>query len=99
MLRLGEETATYFGISACMTTCEHPGIAEIRAAQATLVVKNPPGKAGDVRGVGLIPGSGRFLTGGHDNAVQYSGLENSMDRGAWQATLHGVAESEITEGI
>ena len=82
-----------------MTTCEYPGIADIRAAQATLVVKNPPANAGDVRDVGLIPGSGRFLTGGHGNAVQYSCLENSTDRGAWQATVHGVAESEITEGI
>ena len=47
-------------------------------------------KAGDV---GSIPGSGRFPGGGHANPLQYSCLENPMDRGAWQATVHGVAKS------
>ena len=42
-------------------------------------------------GLGLIPGSGRFLEGGHGNTLQYSCLENPMDRGAWWATIHGVA--------
>ena len=46
--------------------------------------------AGDL---GLIPGSGRTLGGGHGNPLQYSCLENPMDRGAWQATIHGVAKS------
>ena len=44
--------------------------------------------AGDA---GFIPGSGRSPEGGHDNPLQYSCLENPMDRGAWQATVHGVA--------
>ena len=47
--------------------------------------------AGDT---GSIPGSGRSLRGGHGNSLQYSGLENPMDRGAWQATVHSVAESD-----
>ena len=42
---------------------------------------------------GLIPGSGRSPEGGHSNSLQYSCLENSMDRGDWWATVHGVAKS------
>ena len=58
-----------------------------------LVVKNPPANAGDVRDMGSIPGLGRSLGQGHGNPLQYSCLENSMDRGAWQATVHRVAQS------
>ena len=47
------------------------------------MVKNLSADAGDVRDEGLIPGSGRFPGGGHGNPLQYSCLENSMDRGAW----------------
>ena len=43
---------------------------------------------------GLIPGSGRSPWGGHVNSLQYTCLENSMDRGAWPATVHGVARSQ-----
>ena len=57
-----------------------------------LVVKNPPANAGDARQVGLIPGLGRSPGGGRGNPLQYSCLENPMDRGAWWATVHGVAE-------
>ena len=53
-----------------------------------LVVKNTPAKAGDLRDAGSIPGSGRSPGGGHGNPLQYSCLENPMDRGAWQATVH-----------
>ena len=56
-----------------------------------LVVKNPPTNVGDA---GLTPGFGRFPGGGHGNPLYYSCLENSMDRGAWQATIHGVAKSQ-----
>ena len=58
-----------------------------------LLVKNLPVNAADIRDPGLIPGSGRSPGGGHGNSLQYSSLENSMDRGAWQATIHGVAKS------
>jgi len=53
------------------------------ASQVALVVKNLPANAGDVRGVGLIPKSGSSPGGGHGNLLQYSYLENPMDRGAW----------------
>ena len=59
-----------------------------------LVVKNLPAKEGEVIDVGSIPGSGRFPGGGHGNPLQYSGLENPMDRGAWQATVHRVGKSQ-----
>ena len=60
-----------------------------------LVVKNLPANAnaGDVRDTGSIPGSGRSYGGGHGNPLQYSCLENPVDRGAWQATVHGVVKS------
>ena len=57
------------------------------------MVKNPPANAGDVGDTGSIPGSGRSPGGGHGNPLQYSCLENSMDRGDWQATVHGVTKS------
>ena len=57
------------------------------------VVKNPPASAGIAGDVGLIPGLGRSLGVGNGNPLQYSSLENSMDRGAWQATVHGVTKS------
>ena len=58
-----------------------------------LVVKNPPAKAGDIRDLGSIPGSGRSPGGGHGNPPQYSRLENPMDRGAWRAIVRGVTKS------
>jgi len=62
-------------------------------SQVALVVTNLPANAGDVRDVGSIPGSGRSSGEGNGNPLQYSCLENSMDRGAWRATVHGVAKS------
>ena len=58
-----------------------------------LVIKNLPANAGDPRDAGLIPGSGRSPGGRHDNPLQYSCLENPMDREAWWATVHGVAQT------
>jgi len=58
------------------------------------VVKNPLASAGDVRDMGLISGSERSPGGGHGNPLQYSCLENPMDRGAWQATVHRIAKSQ-----
>ena len=63
-----------------------------------LVVKNPPASAGDIRDIGLIPGSGKSPGGGNGSPLQYSCLENSMDRRAWWVTFHGVAkESDTTD--
>ena len=64
------------------------------ASQVALVVKNLPANAGDIRDVDLIPGSGRSPGVGHGNPPQYSCLQNSMNRGAWQAMVHGVAKSQ-----
>ena len=63
------------------------------ASQVALMVENPPANAGDLRDAGSIPGSGRSPGEGHGNPLQYSCLENPMDRGAWWATAHGVAKS------
>jgi len=57
------------------------------------VVKNAPANAGDPRDVGLIPGMGRSPGRGNGSPLQCSWLENPMDRGAWGATVHRVAES------
>ena len=59
-----------------------------------LLVKNPPANAGDLGDEGLIPGLGRSPGGGHRNSLQYSCLENPMDRGVWWDTVHGVAKSQ-----
>ena len=58
------------------------------------MVKNLPATAGDIRDVGLIRGSGSSSGGGHGYPLQYSYLENPMDRGAGQATVHGVTKSQ-----
>ena len=58
-----------------------------------MVLKNTLANAGNIRDVGLIPGLGRFPGGRHGNPLQYSCLENPMDRGAWWATVYGVAKS------
>ena len=60
--------------------------------QVVLVVKNLPANAGDIRDACSIPVSGRSPGGGHGNPLQYSCLENPMDRGAWQTTAHGVTK-------
>ena len=63
-----------------------------------LVVKNLPANAGDSRDVGLIPVSGRYLRGGHGSPLQYSCLENPMDKRAWWVTVHkGRKESDTTD--
>ena len=68
------------------------------SAIGDIVVKNPITNTGDKRGVGSIHGSGRSPGVVNGNPLQYSCLENSMDRGAWWATVHGVTkESDMTE--
>ena len=57
----------------------------------------PSASAGDLRAMGSIPGSGRSPGVGHGNPLQYPCLEKTIDRGAWQATVHGVTQSDTTE--
>ena len=61
------------------------------------MVENPPGNAGDTGDVGSIPGLGKTPGEGNGNPLQYSCLGNLMDRGAWQATVHCVAELNMTK--
>ena len=68
-----------------------PGPASLRASFMAQLVKNPLANAGVAREVGLIPGPGRPPRRGNGNPLPYSCLGNPMDRGAWQATIHGVA--------
>ena len=63
------------------------------ASRVALVVKNPPANAGDIRDTGSIPGLGLSPGDGQPNPLQYSCLENPMDRGAWQAVVHSVSKS------
>ena len=63
------------------------------------MVKNLPANAGDLRDSGLIHGLGRSPGGEHGNPLRYSCLENPMDRGAWQATVHRVAKSWTKVGV
>ena len=60
-----------------------------------LTGKEPACNAGDIGDLGLIPGSERSPGEGNGYLLQYSCLEKSMDRGAWQATIHGVAKSQM----
>ena len=66
-------------------TCSHLG---------ERVVKNPPANTGDESDTGVLPGVGRSPGEGHGKPLQYSCLDNPMDRGAWQAIVHGVTKSQ-----
>ena len=67
------------------------------ASQVALVVKNLPANVGDIRDVGSILGSGRSPGGEHRNPLQYSCLENPMDRGAWRVVAYRVAAHRVAE--
>ena len=71
----------------------NPRMSKSRASLVMLLVKNQPASARDMGDLGSIPGSGRCPGGGHGNPLQYSCLENPMDRGILQAVAHGVAQS------
>ena len=81
---------TYTRICVCVCVC----VTKLGASQVARVVKNMPANAGDKREAGLIPGLGRSPSGGNGNPLQYSCLENPMCRGARQATVHRVANSQ-----
>ena len=68
-----------------------------QASQGALELKNMPASTEDIGEVGSISGLGRSPGGRHGNPLQYSCLENFMDRGVWQATVHGVPKSQTTE--
>ena len=68
-------------------------ITNLSLSQVVLVVQNLPANAGDIKDAGLIPGSGRSPGGGHGNTLQYSCLENLIDRGAWWAAVHRGVKS------
>ena len=63
---------------------------KVWASQVVLAVKNLPANTGDIKDVCSIPGSGRSPGRGHSKPLQYSWLEKPKDRGAWQATIHGL---------
>ena len=69
----------------------------VLASQVALVVKNPPANSGHMRDAVSILGSGRSPGGGHGNPLQYSGLENPMDRGAWRLQSTGLQRVRLTE--
>ena len=71
----------------------HKYYSPIRAFQVALVLKNLSVSARDTRDTGSIPGSGRSSGGGHGNPLQYSCLENPIDRGAWRTTVHRLTKS------
>ena len=81
---VGDTTNKYHLLSTYCASRSFPG---------GTVVKNPRANAGDARDVGSIFGSERSSGRGNDNPLQYCSLENSMDRGVWQATVHEVAKS------
>ena len=68
-------------------------IADLQGFPGDSVLENPSVNAGDTGYAGLIPGSEIFPGGGNGNPLQYSCLKNHMDRGAWQATVHGETKS------
>ena len=72
----------------------HSHSTERGASQVELVVKNPYAKAGDTGNACSIPGSGRSPGEGHGSPLQYFWLEDSMDRGAWEAAVRGAAKSQ-----
>ena len=85
--------AAVYGVAPSRTRLKQLSSSSSRASQEELVVKNLPVNARDTRDAGQIPRLGRSPGVGNGNPLQYSSLENSLERGAQQATIHGVAKS------
>ena len=94
----------YYGLETFMDCIVH-GVAKSQtrlslsfslswASQVVLLVKNLPANSGDIRDQVSIPGSGRSSGGGNGNPLQYSCIENLMDREAWRATVYRVAKNQ-----
>ena len=88
----GHKFAVPFGIYLTVKLLGH--IVTCGGFPGGVVVKNLPASAGDPRDTDSVPGSGRSPGEGNGNPLQYSSPGNPMDRGAWQATVHGVAKSQ-----
>ena len=83
-------------MKVCCLSPIFPEFTRVQASQVALVMKNLPANAGVVRDTGSIPGSRKFPGEGNGNRLQYSCLENPMDRGAPQATVHGLTKESNT---
>ena len=77
----------------CKGASAEDNLSFLGVLQGALVVKNPPANAGDTGYIGSIPGLESSLGEENGNPLQYTCLENPMDRGAWWATVHGFAQS------
>ena len=87
--------AAIYGVAQSQTQLKQLSSSSREAFQVAGVVENLPVSAGDLRDADSVPGSGKPPGGGHQNPLQYSCLENSMFRGAWQAPVHGVAKNQV----
>ena len=87
-----EKRELSYSVGGNVNWCNHYGN---RASQVALVVKNQPANAGDIRDTGSISELGRSPEEGYSNPLQYSCLENPMDRGAWRATIRRGAKTRI----
>ena len=90
IIYMSEFTRLCAYVCACVCVCVC-----VCVFQVALVIKNPPFNAGDAKDPGLIPGSGRSPGGGRGNLLQYSCLENPMDRGTWGVTVLRVSKSRM----
>ena len=86
----------YYHNQLCQTSAQYLAshLTNLGLSQVALMVRNLPANAGDIRDTGLIPELGRSPGEGNDNPLQYSCLENPMDRGAWQAVIYGITKSQ-----
>ena len=95
--RLGHEIQPAHNLQSCALFMMLYILEGIYSFLGGAVVKNPPGNAGDAGDLGSISGSRRSLGGGNGTPLLYSCWEDPVNRGAWWATVHGVAESDINK--